>query len=173
MSRCRELADLGAAGVAGVYPSTRMLTAARELSGNPAVSYRQAFAEDAAFDDASFDLVVSSLGLHYVADLGSLLARIGSWLRPEGWLVASMEHPMRTADPERSMEPGVVDHYPTEGQREQTWFVAGVVKHHRRVSSTPSSLPAWIYAQSRSPPPPPKRSPADPTLTATTAGPRS
>lgn len=132
---CRELADLGAARVVGVDPSTRMLAAAREFSGNPTVSYRQAFAEDAAFDDASFDLVVSSLALHYVADLGSLLARIGSWLRPGGWLVASMKHPMRTADPERSMEPGIVDHYATEGQREQPWFVAGVVKHHRRVST--------------------------------------
>ena len=56
---CCELADLGAARVVGVDPSTRMLAAAREFSGNPTVSYRQAFAEDAAFDDASFDLDVA------------------------------------------------------------------------------------------------------------------
>lgn len=137
---CRKLADLGADRVVGVDPSTRMLAVARDCTESPAVSYLQAFAEDIAFSDACFDLVVSSLALHYVADLGSLLARVGSWLRPGGWLVASMEHPMRTADPERSMEPGIVDHYATEGRRDQAWFVAGVVKHHRRVSTILSAV---------------------------------
>lgn len=132
---CRELAAMGAARVVGVDPSNRMLALARERTGSPAVTYLRAFAEDVVVGDDSFDLVVSSLALHYVADLGSLLVRVASWLRPAGWLVATMEHPMSTADPERSFEPGVVDHYATEGRRDQSWFVDGVVKYHRRVSA--------------------------------------
>jgi ubiquinone/menaquinone biosynthesis C-methylase UbiE len=132
---CRELAALGAAQVVGVDPSARMLALARERTDSPAVTYRQAFAEDVAVEDAGFDLVVSSLALHYVADLGSLLTRVTGWLRPGGWLVASMEHPMRTADPEHSLEPGLVDHYADEGSRDQSWLVDGVVKYHRRVST--------------------------------------
>ncbi|MHB8296483.1 MAG: class I SAM-dependent methyltransferase [Acidimicrobiales bacterium] len=132
---CRGLAAMGAARIVGVDPSARMLALARERTGSPEVTYLEAFAEDVVFGEASFDLVVSSLALHYVADLGSLLVRVAGWLRPTGSLVATMEHPMRTADPERSLDPGVVDNYATEGRRDQSWFVDGVVKYHRRVST--------------------------------------
>jgi SAM-dependent methyltransferase len=132
---CRELADMGAVRVVGVDPSARMLALASQRTASPAVTYLQAFAEDVVVEEGGFDLVVSSLALHYVADLGCLLVRVGSWLRTDGWLVVTMEHPMRTADPARSFEPGIVDHYATEGRRDQSWFVDGVVKYHRRVST--------------------------------------
>jgi hypothetical protein len=35
------------------------------------------------------DLVVSSLALHYVAGYGTLIGRIGRWLRPRGQLAAT------------------------------------------------------------------------------------
>jgi hypothetical protein len=49
--------------------------------------------------------------------------------------VASMEHPMRTAELGRLDDPAVAGRYDIEGRRDQSWFVEGVVKYHRRVST--------------------------------------
>jgi SAM-dependent methyltransferase len=131
----RDLAARGAARVLGTDPSLRMLTLARDRTGDPQVRYLQAFAEDLALRDGRVDLVVSSLALHYVADLGAVLDQVTRWLRPGGGLVASMEHPMRTAELERLDDPAVGGRYDIEGRRDQSWFVDGVVKYHRRLST--------------------------------------
>jgi ubiquinone/menaquinone biosynthesis C-methylase UbiE len=131
----RDLAARGAARVLGADPSARMLALARDRTADPRVGYVQAFAEDLALRSGSADLVVSSLAFHYVAGLGHLLEQIARWLRPGGWLVASMEHPMRTAELEQRDDPGVTGRYAAEGRRDQAWFVDGVVKYHRRVST--------------------------------------
>ena len=131
----RDLAARGAARVVGADPSLRMLALARERTGDPRVGYVQAFAEDLALPDGRFDLVVSSLAFHYVADLGAVLGQVARWLRPGGDLVASMEHPMRTAELGRLDDPAVAGRYDIEGRRDQSWFVEGVVKYHRRVST--------------------------------------
>ena len=46
-----------------------------------------------------------------------------------------MEHPLRTAELAQRDDPGVVGDYAAEGRRDQAWFVDGVVKYHRRVST--------------------------------------
>ena len=132
----RDLMAGGAARVLGTDPSARMLALARARTADPRVRYVQAFAEDLDLRAGSVDLVVSSLAFHYVAGLGSLLAQVARWLRPGGWLVASMEHPMRTAELEQGDDPDVAGWYATEGRRDQAWFVDGVVKYHRRLSTT-------------------------------------
>jgi ubiquinone/menaquinone biosynthesis C-methylase UbiE len=131
----RELAARGATRVLAADPSRRMLALGRDRTSGSQVGYVQAFAEDLALRDGRIDLVVSSLAFHYVADLGLVLDRVGRWLRPGGWLVASMEHPLRTAELEQRDDPAVAGRYAAEGRRDQTWFVDGVVKYHRRVST--------------------------------------
>jgi len=131
----RDLVARGAARVLGADPSARMLALARARTTGPRVRYVQAFAEDLSLRPTSVDLVVSSLALHYVADLGTVLAQVARWLRPGGWLVASMEHPMRTAELGRRDDPGAAGRYATEGRRDQAWFVDEVVKYHRRLST--------------------------------------
>jgi SAM-dependent methyltransferase len=132
---CRDLMALGARSVVGIDPSARMLELAAWRTTDERVRYIRGFAEDAGLPAGSADLVVSSLALHYVPDLGPLLRRIASWLRPGGRLVASMEHPVRTASPELGRHPLVVDRYASEGRRDTTWYIDGVVKYHRRLSS--------------------------------------
>ena len=68
----RDLLARGAAQVLGADPSARMLALARARSTDPRVRYVQAFAEDLSLRPTSVDLVVSSLALHYVADLGTV-----------------------------------------------------------------------------------------------------
>jgi SAM-dependent methyltransferase len=131
----RDLAAAGADRVLGAEPSMRMLALARARTADRRVHYVQAFAEDLRLADGCLDLVVSSLALHYVADLGFVLNQIAGWLRPAGGLVASMEHPMRTAELERRDDLAATGHYADEGRRDQHWYVDGVVKYHRRIST--------------------------------------
>lgn len=132
----RLLVHEGARSVLAVDPSARMLQLAAAHPADARVRFVQAFAEDLELAEASVDLVVSSLALHYVADLRLLLRRVGSWLRPGGTFVASMEHPVVTAAPGRPCANGwVVAGYADEGPRYTRWFVEDVVKHHRTLST--------------------------------------
>jgi SAM-dependent methyltransferase len=137
---CRDLAVGGAARVLGLDPSARMLRLAAARTKDQSVRYARAFAEDARLTAGCADLVVSSLAFHYIADLPGLLARIGSWLRPGGRLVFSMEHPIVTAAPQLGRRPCIVDGYFDESGRDTSWFVDGVRKYHRRVSTILSAV---------------------------------
>jgi SAM-dependent methyltransferase len=139
-----HLADAGAAEVVGIDASERMLEVARRERAHPRVIYRQAAMEAADFAAGSFDLVVSSLALHYVRDYAGLVRRIARWLTAGGVLVFSTEHPIYTA---RGSADGWVvgadgtriawalDHYADEGLREHTWFVPGVRRYHRTMAT--------------------------------------
>jgi len=145
----RHLATAGAAEVVGVDVSERMLALARAKWAHPRVTYWQGTVETVAFPAAWFDLVVSSLVLHYVHDYRGLVVRIAEWLAPGGVLVYSTEHPIFTArlpgdgwvldDAGRRTRWGL-DHYADEGAREETWFVPGVRKVHRMLATLINGL---------------------------------
>lgn len=135
-SLSRLLIAAGAARVTAIDPSDRMLALARDRTSESRIQYRRAFADDLVLPDRSLDLVVSSLALHYVADLPSLLRRIAGWLRPGGLFAASMEHPAVTAAPNnQSANHFGLAAYAEEGSRSTRWFAHTVIKYHRTVSS--------------------------------------
>src|SRR5688500_8685331 len=92
-----HLATTGAADVVGVDISERMLALARAEWAHPRVTYHREAIETVAFSAGRFDLIVSSLVLHYVDDYAGLIRRIAGWLAPGGVLVYSTEHPIFTA----------------------------------------------------------------------------
>jgi SAM-dependent methyltransferase len=137
----RHLAAAGAADVLGVDVSERMLAQAEP---HPRVRFERVAIEDLALPAASLDLVVSSLAFHYVADYEGLMRRIAGWLVPGGTLVFSTEHPIYTArlpdlgwttDAEGRRTGWAIDHYADEGMRQEHWFVEGVRKYHRTMST--------------------------------------
>ena len=143
------LATTGAAEVVGVDLSERMLALARTEWAHPRVEYRRAAIETLAFSPEGFDLIVSSLALHYVEDYAGLMARIGQWLAHNGVLVFSTEHPIFTArlpgDGWIAGDAGArtrwaIDRYSDEGARNERWFVAGVRKVHRTFASLVNGL---------------------------------
>ena len=143
------LAEAGAAEVIGIDLSAQMLDIARTQHAHPRISYRQMSMEQADFPSASFDLVVSSLALHYVNDYAGLVGRIAQWLVPGGALVFSTEHPIYTArssdegwivDTEGNHVSWALDHYAEEGLRERHWFVSGVRRYHRTLSTLLNGL---------------------------------
>ncbi len=143
------LATTGAAEVVGVDVSERMLALARAEWAHPRVTYRREAVEKVAFPPSRFDVVVSSLVFHYVDDYRALVLRIAGWLAPGGILVYSTEHPIFTArlpdggwvldDAGRRTRWGL-DRYADEGAREETWFVPGVRKVHRRLATLINGL---------------------------------
>lgn len=145
----RHLATIGAAEVVGVDVSERMLALARAESAHRRVSYSRDAIENVSFPPARFDLVVSSLVLHYVEDYPGLVVRIAEWLATGGVLVYSTEHPIFTArlpgdgwvlDDAGRRTRWSLDRYADEGVRDETWFVPGVRKVHRTLATLINGL---------------------------------
>ncbi len=94
---CRWGRQQGAAHVVGIDVSERMLARARTTTQDPAITYTRADMEHLALSPASFNLVYSSLALHYIEDLNRLLSAVYRSLVPGGSVVFSVEHPIFTA----------------------------------------------------------------------------
>ena len=138
----RWAADAGAQSVLGIDLSERMLQDARARASSNKVSFQRQDLETLALASLSFDLIYSSLVLHYVERLPALLATLFAALRPGGRLVFSVEHPLFTAPSNAAWETlasGAVvwplDQYLLEGPRVTSWLAPGVIKQHRTVAS--------------------------------------
>ncbi|ALE87719.1 class I SAM-dependent methyltransferase [Pseudomonas versuta] len=139
---CHWAAQQGAASVLGLDVSNKMLERARASHNDPRITYRRADLEQLVLAESGFDLVYSSLALHYIQDLGALLRKVFDALLPGGKLVFSIEHPIYMA----SLKPGwiidaqgqktwPVDHYQQQGPRSTDWLSKGVIKHHRTLGT--------------------------------------
>jgi SAM-dependent methyltransferase len=138
---CRFAREAGARQVLGIDVSENMLARAREMTSDRAIGYRRADLETLTLDDAAFDLVYSSLTLHYLEKLAALFGQIHRTLVAGGRFVFSIEHPIYTA-PDRpawrtedNREVWAVDRYLDEGPRTTDWLAKGVIKHHRTVAT--------------------------------------
>ncbi len=137
---CRWAREQGAAAVLGFDVSENMLRRARDTTDDPAIVYAQADLEELTLPEASFDLIYSSLTLHYIANLPALLGRVHSALVPGGRLVMSVEHPIYTAPTnpgwvldEHGHQTWPVNAYAVEGPRVTNWLAPDVIKHHRTI----------------------------------------
>lgn len=143
---CRWAHESGAATILGLDVSENMLARARETTSAEALEnsivYRRADLERLELPAGAFDLVYSSLALHYVENLSALLDKAHRALVPGGRLVFSVEHPIYTA-PSR---PGwtkdrdgnriwPLDRYLDEGARSTDWLAKGVIKQHRGIGT--------------------------------------
>jgi SAM-dependent methyltransferase len=140
---CRWAADQGATQVLGLDVSENMLAQAAAANPAPAITYARADLERLDLPEAGFDLIYSSLALHYVDDLAGLLRTVHRALARGGHLVVSIEHPIYMAPlhPRWLVEPDgrrswPVDHYLVEGPRTTDWLASGVIKQHRTIGTT-------------------------------------
>jgi ubiquinone/menaquinone biosynthesis C-methylase UbiE len=178
---CRWAREQGATSVLGIDVSEKMLGRAAEAMSDPAITYTRADMELLELPPVSFDVVYSSLALHYVQKLDRLMSIVCRSLAPGGSLVFSVEHPIFTAPSApnwstnsagRKIWP--VDSYLDEGPRKTDWLTQGVIKHHRTLATyinmlvrigfaishveewgpTPDQIaatPAWADARQRPP----------------------
>ena len=124
-----------------------MLEEAKKLTSNQNIYFQQTAIENFNTPSNSFDLIISSLAFHYVQDFNAIIERLVIWLKAGGVFLFSVEHPICTAYPEaqikidehgRSFHP--IYNYRDEGLFNQTWFVEGVQKYHRTVSTYINTL---------------------------------
>jgi len=153
----RKARALGADAVLGIDLSDNMLAEARKRTDDTRIDYRRSSMEELALEPQAFDLVVSSLMLHYVKDYEGAVQKIARHLRPGGRFVFSVEHPMFTARAEQDWiraEDGTplywpVDNYREEGERRVRWFVEEVVKYHRTMETYVNGLIASGFTLQR------------------------
>lgn len=77
-----------------------MLAEARERLGDRADFQRADLGEPLPFEDDSFDGILSALALGYVRDWAATFAEFARVLRPGGWLVFSVKHPVDSFEEE-------------------------------------------------------------------------
>src|SRR5271167_4192521 len=139
---CRWAREQGAARVHGIDVSENMLARARATTEDQSITYTRADMEQIELPPESFNLVYSSLALHYIEQLGRLMAIVYRTLSLGGSLIFSVEHPIFTAPADPNWSVGAagrrtwpVDHYLDEGPRSTDWLAKGVIKHHRTLAT--------------------------------------
>jgi ubiquinone/menaquinone biosynthesis C-methylase UbiE len=137
----RSARAAGAVHVLGIDLSERMLERAQSLTTDATIEYRKADIETLALPGASFDVVFSSLALHYIENCARVCATVRRLLTPGGAFVFSVEHPLLTAPANPGWQTDSsgapvwpVNDYLHEGQRVTDWITTGVVKQHRTVA---------------------------------------
>ena len=87
----------GALSVTACDISEKMIAAARQKNALPGIDYRCEAFEDSEFPAESFDIIICSLMLHYLASYDEFLEKASRWLKRGGNLVFTVEHPIFTA----------------------------------------------------------------------------
>lgn len=146
---CRGFIERGAAKVVGIDISEKMLEVAKAENSDPKITYLNMPMEDLDKIEGKFDLVVSSLAIHYVEDFAGVVKNIYDLLNPGGLFVYSQENPINTCHSTGERwtrdESGRklyvnLKNYGVEGERESVWFVDNVKKYHRMFSTIVNTL---------------------------------
>ncbi|WP_058486964.1 class I SAM-dependent methyltransferase [Defluviitalea phaphyphila] len=145
---CRYAVENGAKSVIGIDISQKMLSEAKNKTKCGNIEYICMPIEDIDFPEESFDVVISSLALHYVKSFEDVLVRVYKCLSKGGDFVFSVEHPIFTAqgpqdwyyDGKGNILHWPVDHYFTEGIRNAKFLGEEVIKYHRTLTTYLNSL---------------------------------
>lgn len=140
---CIYAMEQGATSAMGIDISERMLATAREKTGFSQVSYKCMPIEDIDFPAGSFDIVISSLALHYISSFEHIVQKVNSCLTSGGYFVFSVEHPVFTAYGTQDWyydEAGNILHFPVdryfyEGQRKANFLGEEVTKYHKTLTT--------------------------------------
>lgn len=103
------------------------------------MTYLQGSIEDIDFPAEQFDVVISSLALHYVASFENIAKKVQHILKKEGEFIFSVEHPVFTASGSQEWitdEAGNICHFPVdnyfyEGPRHTHFLGEPVTKYHK------------------------------------------
>ncbi|PKF74255.1 class I SAM-dependent methyltransferase [Chryseobacterium sp. PMSZPI] len=151
---CRYAIEHGAQSVIGIDISEKMLAKAKEINNLEGIQYERKALEDIDYPAGKFDLVISSLTLHYVESYDSIVKNIYRWLTTGSRFVFSVEHPVFTAegsqdwmyDKDGQSVCWPVDQYFIEDKRNTTFLGENVIKYHRTLTSYLNILLKYGFA---------------------------
>ena len=140
----RKLIELGAKRVLGIDLSKNMINEAINSNNSNKIEYRIMSMNDIDTISEKFDLVVSSLAIHYIEDYDSLCKKVYNLLNDGGRFIFSCGHPMDSCAILNDYSNNYIElngkkyylisDYNNEGKRTSHWFVDGVETYHRNVS---------------------------------------
>lgn len=141
---CIKFVEAGAEAVVGIDISEKMLEIAEAENRHPSISYINMPIEEISKLHRKFDVVISSLALHYVENYEAVVSDVYQLLNDRGVFLFSQEHPLTTCfssgdrwtkdEKGKKLYLNLMD-YGREGERETSWFVEGVRKYHRTFST--------------------------------------
>lgn len=146
---CKRFVEIGAKNVVGIDISKKMLEVAKSENADSKISYINMPIEGIFNLQEKFDVVVSSLALHYVKDFSAVAKNVFNLLVDGGTFIFSQESPLCTChsggDRWTKDQNGNKIHlnlsdYGVEGERESVWFVDNVKKYHRTFSTIINTL---------------------------------
>ena len=141
---CVAFRKMGAAKVIGIDISEKMLQAAREQNQDENLEFLNLDIEKINELGITFDLVYSSMTMHYLADFESVVKKVCQVLNKGGVFLFSQDHPLCTASFEGPIwiedEDGVktaapISSYLKPGERNVNWMNQRVTKQHRPIST--------------------------------------
>ncbi len=147
---CMDFIRRGAAAVTGIDISHKMLEVARCESDHPDIDYRCMSMTEISSLEGGYDLIYSSLAVHYIEDMPKLMRDISALLNGGGTLLFSQEHPIYTAsengqghyilDEQGNKSGYCFSHYLASGRREDEWFIKGRIYYHRTFSDVVNAV---------------------------------
>lgn len=94
---CNYAVLQGAEEVLGIDISERMIRAAVERNSDSKILYRLCGLEEYEYPKENWDLVISNLALHYIADLDAVYQKVYHTLKPGGKFLFNIEHTVFTS----------------------------------------------------------------------------
>lgn len=145
---CRYASENGAKYVLGIDISKNMINRAKETIHQNNIEYKCIAMEDLDVKDKLFDLVISSLALHYVKDFEIICKKVYNILEKNGDFIFSVEHPIFTSNEKQDFEytddneisHWPIDNYLDESIRHTNFLGEDVVKYHRTVETYINTL---------------------------------
>ena len=139
---CRYAAEHGAKEVIGLDPSQKMLERAAKCNAAPVIRYIQTMMEEYTYPKQAFDIVISSLALHYVESFDEICQKVAGTLTRGGIFVFSVEHPVFTAGVGQDWAYGAdgtplywpIDQYFMPGERLTHFLGCEVRKQHHTLT---------------------------------------
>lgn len=145
---CDYAVKNGANSVTGVDISKNMINEAIIKNSSNKIKYICSPIEEIDFAPESFDIVLSSLTLHYIKSIESTFEKVYKYLKPNGDFIFSVEHPIFTAEgsqkwycdenDEKIHWP--VDKYFNEGIRHTDFLGENVIKYHKTLTTYLNTL---------------------------------
>ncbi len=134
---CKFAAENGAAQVLGIDLSEKMLAVARDKNTDEKIQYRHCGIEEYEYPESAWDLVVSNLALHYIADLDGVFRNVHKTLKSGGTFLFNIEHPVFTAGVNQEFASDgtwpVVDYY-YPGERKTNFLGCEITKQHHTLT---------------------------------------
>lgn len=140
----RKLIEMGAKKIVGIDLSNNMINEAVKNTNSDKIEYKVMSMQNIDELDEKFDLVVSSLAIHYIEDYDSLCKKVYYVLVDGGRFIFSYGHPMDSCAILNDYSNNfviindkkyfLISDYNNEGKRISHWFVDNVETYHRNMS---------------------------------------